>query len=144
MRQNVASFRRRPSPFLHCLLLVRLSYPRHAPLFRNFRAHRSQFRVGALWYVSLARRLIAPHTDFAFAFLLSGLYFSLFAGSVKVLDNKRRRSRGGSHRLILVSTTLFVLITWVHFALAWIVLSIHLPSASGPRYRSTLPRLPRG
>lgn len=115
MRQNVASLRRRPSPFLPCLLLVHLSYPRNAPLFLNFRALRSHFRVGALWYVSLSRRLIAPPTDLAFAFLLSGLYCSLFAGCVKVLDNKRRRSQGGSHRLILVSTTLFVLITWVCF-----------------------------
>jgi hypothetical protein len=108
-------FGRCPSPFLPrlLLLLVHLSRPRHAPLFRNFRAHRSQSRVGALWYVSLARRLIVAPIDLAFAFLLSGLYCTLFAGCVKVLYNKRRRSRGGNHRLILVSITLFVLITWV-------------------------------
>jgi hypothetical protein len=44
--------------------------------------------------------------------VLYGLYFSLFASCVKVLYNKRRRRGGGNYRLILVSTTLFVLITW--------------------------------
>lgn len=43
----------------------------------------------------------------------SGLYVSLFAGCVGVLYNKRRRRGGGNYRLILVSTILFVLITWV-------------------------------
>ena len=94
-------------PFLHRPLL---SPSRDGPLFRNFGAHRSQSRVGALRYALLVRRLITPHTDRAF---LSGLYFALFADCVKVLYNKRRRRAGGNHRLILVSTTLFVLITWV-------------------------------
>jgi hypothetical protein len=44
--------------------------------------------------------------------VLYGLYVSLFAGCVSVLYNKRRRRGGGNYRLILVSTTLFVLITW--------------------------------
>ncbi|KAH9990778.1 hypothetical protein BJV77DRAFT_1011183 [Russula vinacea] len=44
--------------------------------------------------------------------VLYGLYVSLFASCVKVLYNKRRRRGGGNYRLILVSLTLFALITW--------------------------------
>jgi len=41
-----------------------------------------------------------------------GMYFALFAECVKVLCHKRRRTAGGNHRLILVSVSLFILITW--------------------------------
>ncbi|KAF8502711.1 hypothetical protein F5888DRAFT_1114413 [Russula emetica] len=44
--------------------------------------------------------------------VLYGFYVSLFVGCVSVLYSKRRRRGGGNYRLILVSATLFVLITW--------------------------------
>ena len=44
---------------------------------------------------------------------LQGVYLVLFADCVKVLINKRRRRAGGNVRLILISSTLFILITWV-------------------------------
>jgi hypothetical protein len=44
--------------------------------------------------------------------VLYGLYVSLFAACVSVLYNKQRRRGGGNYRLILVSSTLFILITW--------------------------------
>lgn len=103
-------FGRCPSPFLYRPLL--LSSPRDGPLFRNFGAHRSQPRVGALRYAPFRPAPPLP-THRSCAFLSLGLYFALFSGCVKVLYNKRRRRGGGNHRLILVSTTLFVLITWV-------------------------------
>lgn len=57
--------------------------------------------------------------------VVSGMYFALFVGCIKVLYNKRRRRAGGNHRLILVSTTLFTLITWVRSSLCKSALSIH-------------------
>ncbi|KAH9963626.1 hypothetical protein BC827DRAFT_1128719 [Russula dissimulans] len=44
--------------------------------------------------------------------VLYGMYFVLFADCIRVLYNKRRRKSGGNHRLLAVSCTLFVLITW--------------------------------
>ncbi|KAI9435628.1 hypothetical protein BJY52DRAFT_695884 [Lactarius psammicola] len=44
--------------------------------------------------------------------VLYGVYLVLFVGCIKVLISKRRRRAGGNVRLILVSSTLFVLITW--------------------------------
>lgn len=44
--------------------------------------------------------------------VLYGVYFVLFVGCIKVLISKRRRRAGGNLRLILVSSSLFVLITW--------------------------------
>jgi hypothetical protein len=44
--------------------------------------------------------------------VLYGVYLVLFAGCIKVLINKRRRRAGGNVRLVLISSTLFVLITW--------------------------------
>ncbi|KAI0280918.1 hypothetical protein BGY98DRAFT_914040 [Russula aff. rugulosa BPL654] len=44
--------------------------------------------------------------------VLYGFYVSLFASCVSVLYTKRRRRSGNNYRLILVSATLFLLITW--------------------------------
>lgn len=93
------------------------SHPCDAPLFRNFGPHGPQSQVSAPWYVHFVRRLISPHTDHAFLSLLLGLYVAFFDGCAKALYrlyNKWRQMGRGNHRLILVSTTLFVLIvTWV-------------------------------
>ncbi|KAI0298786.1 hypothetical protein B0F90DRAFT_1731074 [Multifurca ochricompacta] len=48
--------------------------------------------------------------------ILYGIYVVLFAGCVKVLFSKRRRRAGGNYRLIIVSSVLFVLITWHQIA----------------------------
>ncbi|KAF8261168.1 hypothetical protein EI94DRAFT_1833463 [Lactarius quietus] len=47
--------------------------------------------------------------------VLYGVYLVLFADCVKVLIKKRRRRAGGNLRLILISVTLFMLITWHEF-----------------------------
>jgi hypothetical protein len=112
--------------------------PNDAPHFRKRRAHRPQSRGRPLRSVPLPLLLISHSPSIS-----SGLYVSLFAGCVSVLYQKRRRRGGGNYRLILVSTTLFVLITWVRPSLST-SLSFHsFPSAaSGPRCRSSVSRLP--
>jgi hypothetical protein len=83
--------------------------PSHVSHLRKFRARRHQPRVRSIRSVPLlASPLLISHTT-----IPSGLYLSLFAVCVGVLYNKRRRRGGGNYRLILVSGTLFVLITWV-------------------------------
>ncbi|KAH9069647.1 hypothetical protein EDB83DRAFT_2373962 [Lactarius deliciosus] len=47
-----------------------------------------------------------------FESVLYGVYLVLFVGCIKVLISKRRRRSGGNIRLVLISSTLFVLITW--------------------------------
>ncbi|KAH9055687.1 hypothetical protein EDB87DRAFT_1761350 [Lactarius vividus] len=47
-----------------------------------------------------------------FESVLYGVYLVLFVGCIKVLISKRRRRAGGNIRLVLISSTLFVLITW--------------------------------
>ncbi|KAH9979197.1 hypothetical protein BJV74DRAFT_858521 [Russula compacta] len=44
--------------------------------------------------------------------VLYGVYFVLFTGCIRVLYSKRRQRGGGNHRLIIVSSVLFILITW--------------------------------
>jgi len=44
--------------------------------------------------------------------VLYGVYLVLFADCVKVLINKRRRRAGGNLRLVVISSSLFLLITW--------------------------------
>ncbi|KAI0249425.1 hypothetical protein BJV78DRAFT_693838 [Lactifluus subvellereus] len=41
-----------------------------------------------------------------------GIYVVLFAACVKVLCSKRRRRAGGNYRLVIVSSVLFILVTW--------------------------------
>lgn len=48
----------------------------------------------------------------SFESVLYGVYLVLFVGCIKVLISKRRRRSGGNIRLVLISSTLFVLITW--------------------------------
>lgn len=62
--------------------------------------------------------------------MLSGFYISLFAGCVTVLYNKQRRRGGGNYRLILVSITLFVLVTWVRPSLR----RFHFPFIPAPQH----------
>jgi hypothetical protein len=81
--------------------------PSHVPHFRKCRNRRSQSRGCPLWSVPLIPLPVASLT------ISPGLYVSLFAACVSVLYNKQRRRGGGNYRLILVSTTLFILITWV-------------------------------
>ena len=115
--------------------------PNDAPHFRKRRAHRPQSRGRPLRSVPLALPL-SPLLIVSLT-VSSGLYVSLFAGCVSVLYNKRRRRGGGNYRLILVSTTLFVLITWVRPSLPRSRSFPSFPStASGPRCRSSVPRLP--
>ncbi|KAI9436014.1 hypothetical protein H4582DRAFT_1815857 [Lactarius indigo] len=47
-----------------------------------------------------------------FESVLYGVYLVLFVGCIKVLISKRRRRAGGNIRLVLISSTLFILITW--------------------------------
>jgi hypothetical protein len=47
-----------------------------------------------------------------FESVLYGVYLVLLTDCVKVLINKRRRRAGGNVRLILISASLFLLITW--------------------------------
>ncbi|KAH9970118.1 hypothetical protein BGW80DRAFT_1333510 [Lactifluus volemus] len=44
--------------------------------------------------------------------VLYGIYFVLFLACIKVLIGKRRRRSSGNYRLVIVSSVLFVLITW--------------------------------
>lgn len=88
---------------------------------------------------SMVRRLLSPPLPFSpcharcspppdYPRLFSpylGMYFALFADCVKVLCHKRRRRAGGNHRLILVSVSLFILITWVGSSLYAFGTSVH-------------------
>jgi hypothetical protein len=83
-----------PSPFL----------PRHTPSGSN--PSIPSLMATALSFSS--SELLA----LCFESVLYGVYLVLLTDCIKVLINKRRRRAGGNVRLIVISASLFLLITW--------------------------------